>query len=337
MGSDADNVGVEEGATVCGICAAGYFSSTGSHQCDVCPAGKYSIIGGASDPSTCIACSADQFSVPGSTTCLPRIACSTMACPAAHVPNRTATAALCIQDVCDESSADLATCCVPRAPCSSYVCPARMTPVSDSVGTLCAGATCTDGDNDVCCMPSSCAEVGPHSGLISSGDSGCEPATVLTAGGSCTVQCNSATHLAQVATVECSATASEGDAVTGLPECVPRAPCSSYVCPAGMTPVSDSVGTLCAGATCADAGAGTTEDDCCETVGQCIGNTDATTDVACTAPKTAIANAGAGTTEDDCCETPAAAPPPADASGSPRTPGGAAVLAAAVGAMTLMA
>ena len=88
---------------------------------------------------------------------------------------------------------------------------------------------------------------------------------------------------------------------------------------------------------CADAGAGTTEDDCCETVGQCIGNTDATTDVACTAPKTAIANAGAGTTEDDCCETPAASPQPTDASGSPRTPGGAAVLAAAVGAMTLIA
>lgn len=72
-------------------------------------------------------------------------------------------------------------------------------------------------------------------------------------------------------------------------------------------------------------------------VGQCTGNADATTDVACTAPKTAIANAGAGTTEDDCCETPAASPQPTDASGSPRTPGGAAVLAAAVGAMTLIA
>ena len=82
---------------------------------------------------------------------------------------------------------------------------------------------------------------------------------------------------------------------------------------------------------------GNTEDECCETVGQCTGNTDATTDVACTAPKTAIADAGAGTTEDECCETPATSPQPAaDASGSPRTVGGVAVLVAVVGAVTLI-
>jgi hypothetical protein len=87
----------------------------------------------------------------------------------------------------------------------------------------------------------------------------------------------------------------------------------------------------------AGAGAGTTEDDCCETVGQCTGNTDATTDVACTAPKTAIAGAGAGTTEDDCCETPETSPPPAaDGSGSSRTVSGVTVLVAVVGAATLM-
>lgn len=46
------------------------------------------------------------------------------------------------------------------------------------------------------------------------------------------------------------------------------------------------------------------------TSGQCTGNTDATTDVTCTTPATAIANAGAGTTEEECCDTPPPPPPP---------------------------
>ena len=174
---------------------------------------------------------------------------------------QTATVTCASDANADDAPTGLPT-CVPRAACDTITCAAGTSANSSAAALLCAGDTCDNStaDNALCCNENRCAAVGAlGTGVVAdnANSDGCATDTVLTtdSDSTCEVKCDTATHVAQTATVECSATAAEGDAVTGLPTCIARAACSSMTCAAGTSADSSATASLCAGATCDNTGA----------------------------------------------------------------------------------
>jgi len=167
--------------------------------------------------------------------CLLKAGCETLVCGTGKVLKKDAAQTLCASTKCTD--ADKADCCDDLGKCNAFKCPAGYVLKDKAANIFCTDRECTSTSFETCCEePGVCGGFRCPSGYVAapnSTDRVCE-------GG------------------KCLATRDLGIC------CMPRAFCTSYVCPAAKVPVEDTT-ARCQSYACSKADEGT----CCASVGTC--------------------------------------------------------------------